>query len=166
MLQKLEIAAAEAVYVAFLPIVNRKHSLKQYQVRAISEEDAVAKALFAAATFDDVDDDRMTEAKAWLAGKNTHYPIEIGLDAIERAAGIELECTSANGYCVSYSSDPFNRAKKRYGDWEKEIASPFLEAQGYKLEWCWVSDEEDSCGPLIRSIKVSKDGLYYNVLYG
>ena len=52
-----------------------------------------------------------------------------------------------------------------YWNWEDKIATPALEALGYKVIR-WYSEDSDSFGPLVRAVKVEKDGAKQVLQYG
>lgn len=45
----------------------------------------------------------------------------------------------------------------RYAEWEREVATPALEALGYTVTG-WETTDGDSFGPLVRKVTVEKDG--------
>jgi hypothetical protein len=52
-----------------------------------------------------------------------------------------------------------------YWRWEKEVAQPAIEAQGFEVIR-WYSTDEDSFGPLVRAVDVRKDGVKQTFYYG
>lgn len=52
-----------------------------------------------------------------------------------------------------------------YGQWEREIAQPYLEREGYRV-LRWYSTDEDSFGPLVRAADVERDGEQTTFIYG
>lgn len=70
----------------------------------------------------------------------------------------DLDLSDATGYCIS-------SGKKTYLDWERDVANPALEKDGYKVI-AWLNGEADSFGPLIRYCIAKKDGQKFRFLYG
>lgn len=54
---------------------------------------------------------------------------------------------------------------RRYGEWEDNIATPWLNAHGYKVISWWTEDG-DSFGPLVRAVEIEKDGTRATYFYG
>lgn len=52
-----------------------------------------------------------------------------------------------------------------YWRWEKEIATPALEALGYRVSG-WSTGDGDSFGPLVRTVQLTKDGVTKTYSYG
>jgi hypothetical protein len=151
-------------YHAFIPVLYGQRCRRiEFEVTASSVAEAIQKACERAVEEHHVlapDVEPFHARKAWPSGRNQHWPITIGLEEIERAAGVNLDCSPATGYCIGYTE---RGRGKRYGDWEDEIATPFLISQGYKMEWCWCDGEADSGGPLFRQTTATKDGLWYRI---
>lgn len=53
----------------------------------------------------------------------------------------------------------------QYRKCEREVLTPALEALGFKVGEWWSSDA-DSFGPLVRAVRVSKDGKTSIATYG
>lgn len=66
--------------------------------------------------------------------------------------------TNETGYCVTNGS-PY------YGDWERNVAIPALEALGYN-HISFYNGEVDSFGPLSRVVTATKDGKRVKFMYG
>lgn len=132
-------------------------------VTASSPEEALslARALLQSDGFV-ISDDVGDRTFAIEEGANAYHPIEIDIFAIEGLANLPTE---GAGYCRTYSTQR-EHGGKTYQDWEKEIATPALEAAGFKLTWCWFDGEADSCGPLSRAITAERGGKYYSISYG
>lgn len=78
----------------------------------------------------------------------------------------EVDCREATGHCLVPSpSIAHTTETKYYWHWEKEIATPALEALGYKVLSIETGDG-DSFGPLTRVFKVLKDGKSIYLMYG
>lgn len=151
---------------AYIPC-DGKRSLVEFQVKADTEKQAIEIATAEAIrgyykVIDSIPGWKEVPqyANAFEAGLNKHYPIHVNFHNVEKESGIELPA-EGYGYCASY-----REGKRTYSWWEENIASPFLKWLGYSLEWCWVSGEADSCGPLERHILVQKDGYFYELYYG
>lgn len=69
-----------------------------------------------------------------------------------------LDISDATGYCIS-------SGKMTYLDWERDVANPALEKNGYKVI-AWLSGEADSFGPLSRYCIARKDGNKFRFIYG
>lgn len=54
---------------------------------------------------------------------------------------------------------------RKYWSWESEVAAPALQALGYKVG-AWYSTDSDSFGPLVREVKLTKDGTTEAYFYG
>lgn len=103
-------------------------------------------------------------------GTSHHNPLRVSFHQWEKEQGLNLDCSSSTGYCVSGNSmmqyeKATGKKGKAYWHWEDEIATPALVAAGYKVAW-WVDGERDSFGPLSRTCDASKDGVYYEFWYG
>lgn len=54
---------------------------------------------------------------------------------------------------------------RNYSLWETQIAAPILEADGFEVGH-WYSIEEDSFGPLVRGVSLTKEGITEDYFYG
>lgn len=54
---------------------------------------------------------------------------------------------------------------RSYDLWERDIAKPALEASGFTVGRWW-SEDEDSFGPLIRAVRLTKNGVTETYFYG
>lgn len=70
----------------------------------------------------------------------------------------------ADGYCAQPSAHTPNQ-RKFYWDWEKDVATPALQALGFKVIR-WYDGERDSFGPLSRVVELEKDGIKSTMWYG
>lgn len=52
-----------------------------------------------------------------------------------------------------------------YRTWEREVAEPALQAQGYTV-LSWGTGERDSFGPLTRFVRLKKNGERIDAIYG
>lgn len=52
-----------------------------------------------------------------------------------------------------------------YSNWEREVATPALEALGYQVGRWW-NEDGDSFGPLVRAVELTKDGVAEIYTYG
>lgn len=59
-----------------------------------------------------------------------------------------------------------NYCSPRYWIWETLVAIPALNNLGYEIVGSFYTLEGDSCGPLVRGIRVSKDGSQRLLTYG
>ena len=62
-------------------------------------------------------------------------------------------------------NDPRCYDSRKYGEWEREVATPALEALGYDVDYWWNQDG-DSFGPLVRAVGLFKDGKTFVATYG
>lgn len=68
---------------------------------------------------------------------------------------IELDLADVIG--AKPYEDPRAFDSIEYATWEAEVATPALEALGYKVRG-WRTTDGDSFGPLVRMVTVEKDG--------
>ena len=61
--------------------------------------------------------------------------------------------------------DPRCYTSHYYHEWEREVATPALEALGYMVGLWWTTDG-DSFGPLVRCVELTKDGKKELWYYG
>lgn len=52
-----------------------------------------------------------------------------------------------------------------YWRWEDDIATPALKARGFEVGRWWTIDG-DSFGPLVRGVRLTKDGATHTYSYG
>ena len=73
----------------------------------------------------------------------------------------DVDCSDETGFCCSGRD-----TKKFYGDWERKVCKPALEAQGYTAI-VFLDGERDSFGPLTRLVHATdKDGVRRHFIYG
>ncbi len=54
---------------------------------------------------------------------------------------------------------------RRYALWERSVATPVLEAAGFSVG-AWWSGDQDSFGPLVRCVSLTKSGKTHTYFYG
>ncbi len=52
-----------------------------------------------------------------------------------------------------------------YWRWEKDVAMPELQKAGFEVG-SWFSTDADSFGPLVRAVRLTKDGITKTYTYG
>lgn len=63
------------------------------------------------------------------------------------------------------ANDPRCFDSRRYLEWERDVATPALEAMGYRVS-NWRTTDGDSFGPLVRGVTLKKDGHAEDYFYG
>lgn len=73
---------------------------------------------------------------------------------------IGQDAATEPGYCNQASlGGPY------YWEWEEKTATARLVALGYHVVY-WFDGEKDSFGPLSRVVRVEKDGVRMDLVYG